>query len=112
MVLDKKHKNVYTSLRALLGVNAYYITNSAIDQFTRCVALELAPMGVRVNAINRGVIATNYRFKATELTFLEGLELCVRDEFVLKLNKIAFIYAVRKCDKITQTNVVLISSFD
>ena len=31
---------------------------AALDQFTRCVALELAGKGVRVNSVNPGVIAT------------------------------------------------------
>jgi len=30
-----------------------------VDQFTRCVALELAAKGVRVNCVNPGVTVTN-----------------------------------------------------
>jgi NAD(P)-dependent dehydrogenase (short-subunit alcohol dehydrogenase family) len=33
------------------GVLAYNISKAALDQFTRCVALELAPKQVRVNAV-------------------------------------------------------------
>ncbi|XP_022101089.1 uncharacterized protein LOC110984843 isoform X2 [Acanthaster planci] len=46
-------------LRAFAGVLAYCMSKSALDQFTRVTALELAPKGVRVNAINPGVIVTN-----------------------------------------------------
>ncbi|XP_017462404.1 PREDICTED: 3-oxoacyl-[acyl-carrier-protein] reductase FabG-like [Rhagoletis zephyria] len=46
-------------LRAFPNVLAYNISKSAIDQFTRCVALELAPKGVRCNAVNPGVVVTN-----------------------------------------------------
>nr|XP_014089541.1 3-oxoacyl-[acyl-carrier-protein] reductase FabG-like [Bactrocera oleae] len=46
-------------LRAFPNVLAYNISKSAIDQFTRCVALELAPKGVRCNSVNPGVIVTN-----------------------------------------------------
>lgn len=40
------------------GVVAYCISKAAIDQLTRSTALELAPKGVRVNAVNPGVIIT------------------------------------------------------
>ena len=45
-------------LRSFPGVLGYNISKAALDQFTRCVALELAPKGVRVNAVNPGVIIT------------------------------------------------------
>jgi NAD(P)-dependent dehydrogenase (short-subunit alcohol dehydrogenase family) len=48
-----------TGLRAFPGVFAYCISKAAVDQFTRCAALELAPKGVRVNAVNPGVVRTN-----------------------------------------------------
>ncbi|MCU1288093.1 MAG: Short-chain dehydrogenase/reductase [Acidobacteria bacterium] len=48
-----------TGLRAFPGVLAYCVSKAAIDQLTRCSALELAPKGVRVNAVNPGVIVTN-----------------------------------------------------
>jgi NAD(P)-dependent dehydrogenase (short-subunit alcohol dehydrogenase family) len=48
-----------TGLRAFPNVFAYCVSKAAIDQFTRCAALELAPKGVRVNAVNPGVVRTN-----------------------------------------------------
>jgi NAD(P)-dependent dehydrogenase (short-subunit alcohol dehydrogenase family) len=48
-----------TGLRAFPGVLAYCVSKSAVDQLTRCAALELAPKGVRVNAVNPGVVVTN-----------------------------------------------------
>ncbi|XP_038207391.1 3-oxoacyl-[acyl-carrier-protein] reductase FabG-like [Zerene cesonia] len=38
---------------------AYNMSKAALDQFTKCVALELAPDGVRVNAVNPGFVKTN-----------------------------------------------------
>lgn len=48
-----------TGLRAFPGVLAYCVSKAAIDQLTRCSALELAAKGVRVNAVNPGVVRTN-----------------------------------------------------
>jgi NAD(P)-dependent dehydrogenase (short-subunit alcohol dehydrogenase family) len=45
-------------IRSFPGVLAYNISKAGLDQFTRCVALELAPKGVRVNSVNPGVIVT------------------------------------------------------
>lgn len=45
-------------IRAFSGVLAYCVSKAALDQFTRCIALELALKKVRVNAVNPGVILT------------------------------------------------------
>ncbi|HZE73408.1 MAG TPA: SDR family oxidoreductase [Pyrinomonadaceae bacterium] len=47
-----------TGLRAFPGVLAYCVSKAAVDQLTRCAALELAAKGVRVNAVNPGVVIT------------------------------------------------------
>lgn len=48
-----------TGTRAFPGVLAYCMSKAAADQLTRCAALELAGRGVRVNAVNPGVIITH-----------------------------------------------------
>ena len=48
-----------TGPRAFPNVLAYCVSKAAVDQLTRCSALELAPKGVRVNAVNPGVVVTN-----------------------------------------------------
>jgi NAD(P)-dependent dehydrogenase (short-subunit alcohol dehydrogenase family) len=48
-----------TGLRAFPGVLSYCVSKAAIDQLTRCAALELASKGVRVNAVNPGVVVSN-----------------------------------------------------
>lgn len=45
--------------RAFPNVLAYCVSKAAIDQLTRCSALELAPKNIRVNAVNPGVVVTN-----------------------------------------------------
>lgn len=54
-----------TGLRSFPNVLAYCMSKAALDQFTRCVALELAPKGVRVNAVNPGVITTGIHMKSS-----------------------------------------------
>jgi NAD(P)-dependent dehydrogenase (short-subunit alcohol dehydrogenase family) len=61
--LEKRPGNVVnvssvTGLRAFPGVLAYCVSKAGVDQLTRCAALELAPKGVRVNAVNPGVVVT------------------------------------------------------
>ena len=48
-----------TGLRSFPGVLAYCVSKAAVDQLTRCAALELAERGIRVNAVNPGVVVTN-----------------------------------------------------
>jgi NAD(P)-dependent dehydrogenase (short-subunit alcohol dehydrogenase family) len=47
-----------TGLRSFPGVLAYCVSKAGVDQLTRCAALELATQGVRVNAVNPGVVVT------------------------------------------------------
>ncbi len=47
-----------TGSRAFPGVLAYCVSKAGVDQLTRCAALELATKGVRVNAVNPGVVVT------------------------------------------------------
>jgi NAD(P)-dependent dehydrogenase (short-subunit alcohol dehydrogenase family) len=61
--LEKSRGNIVnvssvTGLRAFPGVLAYCVSKAGVDQLTRCVALELAPKGIRVNAVNPGVVVT------------------------------------------------------
>ncbi|MCZ6833637.1 MAG: glucose 1-dehydrogenase [Acidobacteria bacterium] len=46
-------------LRPYPGLLPYCASKAAVDQITRCLSLELGPRGVRVNAVNPGVVVTN-----------------------------------------------------
>lgn len=48
-----------TGPRSFPNVLAYCVSKAGVDQLTRCSALELADQGVRVNAVNPGVVVTN-----------------------------------------------------
>ena len=52
-----------TGLRAFPGVLAYCVSKAGVDQLTRCAALELAAKGVRVNAVNPGVVKTEVHLR-------------------------------------------------
>ncbi|HEV2706739.1 MAG TPA: glucose 1-dehydrogenase [Pyrinomonadaceae bacterium] len=61
--LEKRRGNIVnvssvTGLRAFPGVLAYCVSKAGVDQLTRCAALELASKGIRVNAVNPGVVRT------------------------------------------------------
>uniref|UniRef100_A0A0N5A8R3 3-oxoacyl-[acyl-carrier-protein] reductase n=1 Tax=Syphacia muris TaxID=451379 RepID=A0A0N5A8R3_9BILA len=45
-------------MRSFPGVLTYNISKAGVDQLTKCVALELAGKGVRVNSVNPGVTVT------------------------------------------------------
>jgi NAD(P)-dependent dehydrogenase (short-subunit alcohol dehydrogenase family) len=62
--LEKTKGNVVSvssvaGLRSFPGILAYCVSKAALDQFTRCTSLELAPKGIRVNAVNPGVVVTD-----------------------------------------------------
>lgn len=61
--LEKTHGNIVNvssvgGLRAFPNVLAYCVSKAAVDQLTRCAALELGPKKIRVNAVNPGVVVT------------------------------------------------------
>ena len=58
------------------GVMAYCASKAAVDHMTRCAAVDLAPLGIRVNAVNPGVTRTELQKRggqddATYAAFLE-----------------------------------------
>lgn len=62
--LEKTRGNIVnvssvTGSRAFPNVLAYCVSKAGVDQLTRCAALELAPKGIRVNAVNPGVVVSN-----------------------------------------------------
>lgn len=65
-----------TGPRSFPGVLAYCVSKAGVDQLTRCAALELAPKGVRVNAVNPGVVVTEIHKRGglSEDAYLKFLE--------------------------------------
>jgi len=62
-IIDRKGNIVnvssVTGIRSFPNVLAYCVSKAGVDQLTRCAALELGPKGVRVNAVDPGVVVTN-----------------------------------------------------
>ncbi len=54
----------FVGTRAFPGVIAYNMSKAAVDHLVRCTALEVAAEGVRVNAVNPGVIVTQVHKRA------------------------------------------------
>jgi len=46
-------------LRPYAGILAYCVSKAAVDQLTKCLSVELGPKGIRVNAVNPGVVVTD-----------------------------------------------------
>ncbi|XP_036320186.1 uncharacterized oxidoreductase TM_0325-like isoform X1 [Rhagoletis pomonella] len=50
-------------LRAFANLSVYCTAKAALDQFTKCIALDLAPHNVRVNSVNPAVIVTDFAIR-------------------------------------------------
>ncbi|CAG2110190.1 unnamed protein product [Medioppia subpectinata] len=63
-IMEKSKGNIINmssiaGLKTLSTGFLYSMSKCALDMFTKCLALELGPKGIRVNAINPGTIRTN-----------------------------------------------------
>ncbi|XP_037033452.1 17-beta-hydroxysteroid dehydrogenase 14-like [Bradysia coprophila] len=67
-----------TGLRSFPNAISYCVSKAALDQFTRCTALDLASKGIRVNSVNPGTIGTGMHKKLgmTDEDFAAFLEKC------------------------------------
>jgi len=69
-----KTKGNVVNISSVGGIKAYYfftfydMSKAAMDHFTRCLAVELGPKGVRVNSINPGSIPETELASKTGLT--------------------------------------------
>lgn len=83
------------SVRGGPNVSAYCMSKAALDHFTRVLALELGPRGVRVNSVNPGVVHTN--FFATNL----GMKDEIYDEFIKRNESM---YPLRRVANVNDTS--------
>lgn len=61
----KKTKGNIVNVSSVIGTRAnpsllaYAMSKAAINQFTQCIAVDLGPMGIRVNAVTPGIVNTD-----------------------------------------------------
>ncbi|ELU09606.1 hypothetical protein CAPTEDRAFT_184786 [Capitella teleta] len=90
-------------LRSFSGEAPYCISKAAVDQLTKCSALDLAPYGIRVNAVNPGVIKT-------ELQQRSGMHEDTYSKFLKWAEGVNPLGCTGKVDDVTPTIVHLASS--
>ncbi|MDD5509167.1 MAG: SDR family NAD(P)-dependent oxidoreductase, partial [Bacteroidales bacterium] len=61
-------------IRAYKGHSVYAGTKGAIIAYTRELAIELAPLGIRINAIAPGAVPVENQFKAAGTEDMSGLD--------------------------------------
>lgn len=89
-------------IRQFRSAVAYSMTKSALDQFTKCMAIDVAAKGVRVNSVNPGVIDTNFHF-------INGITPDAYDDYLLHC---AQLHPLGRCgtpEDVVQAIVYLIS---
>lgn len=89
-------KGNIVNISSLAGIRSYpnaliyCMSKAALDQFTKCVSLELAPKGVRVNSVNPAVIRTNFHetngVKAEDVEAF--LEACKKDHALGRVGEV------------------------
>ncbi|KAI8513797.1 hypothetical protein Bbelb_081210 [Branchiostoma belcheri] len=82
-------------IRAFTGSLAYTMTKAALDQFTRCVALELASKQIRVNSVNPGTVPTGI-YKHARWTEEETAEFLEHSKTAHTLGRVGEVSEVAK----------------
>ena len=78
---------------------SYCMSKAALDQLTRCASVDLAKYGIRVNAVNPGVIETNLqKVKMLSGVFLKHAKLSVRGLCVSNIYLVSHPYQKRRED--------------
>jgi len=77
-------------IRAVIGRSCYGMSKAALDHFTRCLALELAPFGVRVNSVNPAVIETEFQrnMGMSEETYQKFLDAARQSHAIGRVGKV------------------------
>jgi len=89
-------------IRSFPGVLAYCMSKSALDQLTKCTALELASKQVRVNSVNPGVIITEVHKRA-------GLDDEAYAKFLERSKNTHALGRPGECDEVSKTIAFLAS---
>ena len=60
-------------LRSFPNVLAYNVSKAAVDHLTRCAAIEMAPLGVRINAVSPSIARHKFLEKTSSSDLLDRL---------------------------------------
>ncbi|KAG6457623.1 glucose 1-dehydrogenase 2 [Manduca sexta] len=82
---------------------AYCTSKAGLDHFTRCIALELAPKGVRVNTINPGIVKTDI------ISNWMGLDKATQDAVYDKMEKSSPLGRISSSEEIADLTLFLAS---
>lgn len=89
-------------LRPFSGILAYCMSKAAVDQFTKCLALELGRYGIRVNSVNPSLVDTGLHLKA-------GMDLIKYKKYVKKSKKKHILGRITTPDDVAKAVVFLAS---
>ena len=90
-----------SSIRAMKAKMSFCASKAALDAAVRCLAVELAPLGIRVNSIHKGVVDTDM-----EKQHIKDA-LVVRSDETAKDNQVPL--GIVKADEIAQAVAFLLS---
>lgn len=82
-----------TSMRPMKNLLGYCVTKAGLDQLTKCVAMDVADKGIRVNSINPGVIDTEL------ISTMNGIDR-TDDKYAAMIETISNNYPVGRCGKV------------
>lgn len=116
----EKVNGVIVNISAILGQRPnthfmpYCVAKSAVDMFSKCIALELGPKGVRVNLVSPTAIRTNFQAATGAgealANLLKHLEETIPLRNIAKIEDVTNAVLFLASDKsafITGTNVVV-----
>lgn len=100
--LAKTHGNIVNvssvnGMRVLPNGTIYSMAKAAVNHFTRCAAVELGPLGIRVNAINPGAVDT---------PILESAGI-VGDERVKYFEEVERVYPLGRAGRVSDTSTAI-----
>jgi len=78
------------SLKPFPSVVAYCVSKAGLDMFTKCVAIDLGPKGVRVNSINPAHVSTEFGIALGQ----------TKEEYEAQLNAVKDKYPLRRIGEV------------
>ncbi|XP_075157183.1 3-oxoacyl-[acyl-carrier-protein] reductase FabG [Haematobia irritans] len=81
-------------LRSFPGALSYGVSKAALDQFTKCLSLDLASQQVRVNSVNPGVIITEIHKRGGGMSEQDYAEYLERSKSTHAMGRVGNVFEV------------------